>query len=70
MSLAGSLICIFRGHRVSKQCQRSLKSSTDNKFNTKCETCGYPVKIEAIDKEKFYVTELNSAKEILQNKSK
>lgn len=70
MGLTKGLICIFRGHVVSSECQKALKKSEETRFITKCRRCGYPVRIEAIDAKRFYVTELDSAKELFPEKFK
>ncbi len=70
MSLKGVFICIFKGHIVSDKCQIALKNSTDHKFITKCERCGYPLRLELIDNDRFYAVELDSAKEVYPERFK
>ena len=68
--LIGAIICVFRGHKVSKSCQKSLKNSQTKKFETVCERCGYPLKLEidANDRNSFYVIEEDSIQEIFSDK--
>ena len=70
MGLKGAFICIFRGHLVSNECQIALKNSAGHKYVTKCERCRYPLRLEIIDKDRFYAIELDSAKEVYPNRFK
>jgi hypothetical protein len=70
MKLIGAIICVFRGHNISKTCQTSLKESKTKKFETLSERCGYPLtlEIDTNDVNSFYVIEEDSVQKIFPDK--
>jgi hypothetical protein len=70
MKLIGAIICVFRGHKISKTCQTSLKESKTKKFETLCERCSYPLtlEIDTNDVNSFYVIEEDSVQKIFPDK--
>lgn len=55
----GALECVFVGHKISDQDERRLSDHITTEFDTVCDRCHYPLRVEddPNDNISYFVTE-------------
>lgn len=61
-SAVQAVACVFKGHKVRKDCQKELKESATGLYETECERCRFPLILRRNenDSKKYFVTEADS----------
>jgi hypothetical protein len=57
-----AVVCVFKGHKVRKGCQKELIESATGVYETECERCKFPLILRRNENnsKKYFVTEADS----------
>jgi hypothetical protein len=57
-----AVVCVFKGHKVKRDCQIELKKSATGIYETQCDRCKFPLilQMNESDNKRYFVTEADS----------